>query len=116
MNCLPAYIDGETWEAFWEMRKKMGQRAPITDFAKKLILKELMKFHSDGYDANNALEQSIMKGWRGVFKGELRSDTKKQISPELARIKEYSETQVKAGPPPAIKAQIDAILRKRQSA
>jgi hypothetical protein len=86
MNCLPVYIDSELWDEFWLMRKKMGSRAPITDFAKKLILKELMKFHAEGYDANNSLEQSIMKGWRGVFQGELRSAPKADLDPALAKI------------------------------
>jgi hypothetical protein len=116
MNCLPAYIDNELWDAFWEMRKKMGNRAPVTDFAKKLVLKELMKFHGEGYDANNSLEQSIMKGWRGVFKGEMRSEIKPVLSPELQQIKDYSLAQPKSGPPPAIRAQIDAMLKAKREA
>jgi hypothetical protein len=109
MNCLPAYIDSETWEAFWEMRKKMGTRAPITDFAKKLILKELMKFHAEGYDANNSLEQSIMKGWRGVFQGELRSVTRKDVDPALKKIADDAK---RAAPcPPELKAKLDALRR-----
>lgn len=110
MNCLPAYIDSELWDAFWEMRKKMGNRAPITDYGKKLILKELMKFHADGYDANNSLEQAIMKGWRGVHPGNLRSEPKPALDPALQQIVDHSK---KAAPMPAhIRAQIAQITRK----
>ena len=98
MTSLPAYIDSELWDEFWLMRKKMGSRAPVTEFAKKLILKELMKFHAEGYDANNSLEQSIMKGWRGVFQGELRSAPKADLDPALAKISADSK---KAVPIPA---------------
>ena len=98
MNCLPAYIDNELWDEFWLMRKKMGTRAPVTEFAKRLILKELMKFHAEGYDANNSLEQSIMKGWRGVFQGELRSAPKGELDPALAKIVNDSK---KAAPMPS---------------
>jgi hypothetical protein len=79
------------------MRKKMGTRAPVTEFAKRLILKELMKFHAEGYDANNSLEQSIMKGWRGVFQGELRSAPKADLDPALQKISNDSK---KAAPMP----------------
>jgi len=109
MNCLPAYIDNELWDAFWEMRKKMGNRAPVTDFAKKLIVIELMKFHSEGYDANDSLKQAIMKGWRGVHKGELRSVTRAEIDPVLVKLSEDSK---KAAPcPPELKARLDALKR-----
>lgn len=110
MMPLPAYIDRDTWDAFWEMRKKMGTRAPITDFGKKLILKELMKFHSEGYDANNSLEQSIMKGWRGVFPGAMRSATKYEIDPVLVKIAEDSKKAVPV--PAAIREQIAKLTGK----
>lgn len=110
MNALPAYIDRELWDAFWEMRKKMGTRAPVTDFAKKLILKELMKFHGEGYDANNSLEQAIMKGWRGVFQGELRSTRKTDIDPTLARI--AAESKLATPMPAHIREQLAQITRK----
>ena len=109
MNCLPQYIDNELWEAYCSMRKEMGKRAPFTDYAKKLVLKELMKFHSEGYDANNSLEQSIMKGWRGVFPGALRTTTKQEIDPVLLKLSEDSK---KAAPcPPELKAKLDALRR-----
>lgn len=109
MIALPQYIDVELWVGFVEMRKSMGKRVPFTDFAQKLILKELMQFHSEGYDANCALRQSIMKGWRGVFRAELRQVEKKDIDPVLLKIAEDSK---KATPmPDHIRAQIAALKR-----
>lgn len=106
---LPPFIDPELWEAFCDMRRTMGKRAPFTDYAQKLIINQLVKFDASGYDANNSLEQSIMRGWRGVFEGELKSVTRKQVDPALAKIAADSK---KAAPcPPELKAKLDALRR-----
>lgn len=109
MIALPQYIDVELWLGFVEMRKAMGKRVPFTDYAQRLILKELMQFHQEGFDANSALRQSIMRGWRGVFKAEMRVSEKKDIDPMLQKIAEESK---KAAPiPPEIRAKLDALRR-----
>jgi len=59
---LPAIIDVEIWKAFEEHRKKL--RKPMTDRARDLIIREIMKL---GQDPNELLEQSIRKGWQDVF-------------------------------------------------
>jgi len=63
---LPDWIDRELWQAFTDMRKKM--KAPLTDMASKLIVKDLEKFRAAGDDPNSVIEQSIKRGWRGVFR------------------------------------------------
>ena len=55
-------IRPEVWEAFEEMRKKI--RKPMTEYAKKLILKKLSTLKDD---PNEILEQSIMNSWQGIF-------------------------------------------------
>jgi hypothetical protein len=65
---LPDFIDPKTWAAFVEMRKRMGQRAPLTPYAATLILNRLTALKAEGYCPNQCLEQSIERGWRGVFK------------------------------------------------
>ncbi len=54
---------------FEEMRKKL--KAPLTDRARELTLKNLDKFSADVRDKarykRECLEQSILKSWRGVF-------------------------------------------------
>jgi len=77
---IPSYIDAETWQAFCDMRKG-NKRAPFTDFAAKLILKELCKFHAEGFNPNESLEQSIMNGWRGVFRAGIQQGTR-ALTPE----------------------------------
>lgn len=59
---LPAIISAETWANFEEHRKKL--RKPMTDKARDLIVKEIMKL---GQDPDELLEQSIRKGWQDVF-------------------------------------------------
>lgn len=106
---LPTCIDPELWEAFCEMRHEMGKRAPFTEAAKRLTIKKLLQFEAEGYDANSALEQSIMRGWRGVFQAELKTVTRKQVDPALQKIADDSK---KATPmPDHIKAQLAALKR-----
>lgn len=64
---LPTFIDPDAWAGFCEMRKKMGKSVPFTQRAATLILKELIMLKAQGYDPNACLDQSTMKGWRGVF-------------------------------------------------
>ena len=59
------WIDPESWLAFHEMRKKI--RAPLTPYAEKLILRELVKLKQAGHDPQCCLDQSICNCWRDVF-------------------------------------------------
>ena len=62
---LPDWIPQEAWESFVEMRSKI--RAPLTGRAKTLAVAELGKLRDQGHDPRAVLEQSVLKGWRGVF-------------------------------------------------
>lgn len=62
---LPGWIDPQIWKGYEEMRKKM--RAPLTERAKQTTLGTLDKLRAQGHDANAVLDQSIQRGWRGVF-------------------------------------------------
>jgi len=104
---LPEFIDPDLWEAFCEMRHEMGKRAPFTEAAKRLTIKKLIQFNADGYCANSALEQSIMRGWRGVFPGELKSVTARQIDPALQKIRDDSKKAVPI--PAAIREKLKAL-------
>jgi hypothetical protein len=94
MIAIPAYIDADTWQAFCDMRKG-NKRAPFTDFAARLILKELMKFHAEGYDPNASLEQSIMNGWRGVFRSDMRQGLKPLTAPK--QVETFKERDARLG-------------------
>jgi len=69
MDNLPSYIDAELWTDFIEGRKEMQtkNRIPFTAVAQKRILAKLEKFHDQGIDANQCLEDSICNSWRSVF-------------------------------------------------
>jgi hypothetical protein len=62
---LPDFVDKKTWEDFLEVRKK--KKAPATQRAFELVIKELTKFKEQGQDPNKILEQSILRGYTGVF-------------------------------------------------
>ena len=62
---LPDYIAQDTWEAFEDCRKR--SRAPLTDFARKRVLKKLDDIHRQGYVADEVLAESVERGWRSVF-------------------------------------------------
>lgn len=64
---LPPHINPEAWDGFCQMRKSMGKAVPFTQRAAVLIMLELQKLKDQGYDPNECLDQSTMKGWRGVF-------------------------------------------------
>jgi hypothetical protein len=42
-------------------------KAKMTDRAEKLLLRELTEFVVQGHDAEKIVEQSIARGWRGLF-------------------------------------------------
>jgi len=62
---LPEWIDLVTWDAFLEVRKK--KKAPNTPHALSLIVKELERLKAAHFNPQEILNQSIMRGWTGVF-------------------------------------------------
>ena len=85
MIALPSYIDPELWSAFCESRKAM--KVPFTPLAQKLVVRKLMKMHSEGWDVNASLEKSAIYGYRGVFEvARIPTEPKSDICPALAKI------------------------------
>jgi hypothetical protein len=62
---LPDWIEKETWDAFVQMRKRIGK--PPTDYAKNLIVAKLERFKANGQDIKAVLEKSITSSWQDVF-------------------------------------------------
>ena len=69
MNPLiaPTNISPESWEAFIEVRRRKGQRAPLTDYAVKLIAKKLIDAERAGFDPQFMMDEAIERGWTSVF-------------------------------------------------
>jgi hypothetical protein len=65
MIALPSYVDPDLWSLFVEGRKE--GKHPLTQAGQKLAVRELMKLHNDGWDVNESLKQSTIKGYRGLF-------------------------------------------------
>jgi hypothetical protein len=62
---LPEWISQELWGAFKAHRVRL--RAPMTPLAEKLALKDLAKLVDGGSDPVAVVEQSIGRGWKGLF-------------------------------------------------
>ena len=90
---LPDWIEKETWDAFVQMRKRIGK--PPTDYAKKLIVNKLVRFKANGQDIKQVLEKSITSSWQDVFEikgnpadiGRLTVPSKNEPDPALEKIK-----------------------------
>lgn len=62
---LPAWVPEADWIAFDEHRKKL--RKPMTDYAKRLVVKELDRLRKDGDDPATVLQKAVRKGWLDVY-------------------------------------------------
>lgn len=62
---LPEWVPSGPWEAFKATRKAI--RAPLTDYASNLIVRELSRLRDAGHDPGAVLDQSVRLSWRGVF-------------------------------------------------
>jgi uncharacterized protein YdaU (DUF1376 family) len=62
---LPDWIPEVAWSDFVAMRKQM--RKPMGEAAIKLAVKALEKLRGEGNEPQAVIEQSIMRGWTGLF-------------------------------------------------
>lgn len=75
---LPDWLPIQEWNDFKETRKKL--KSPMTARAESLAISELSKLRDAGYDPKAVIEQSILRGWKGLFalKHEVVQAMKKQ--------------------------------------
>jgi len=62
---LPDWVPPAEWAAFLEIRTK--QRVPNTPSSLDLLIRKLERLRADGVDPVAVLEQSIERGWKGLF-------------------------------------------------
>lgn len=67
---LPNWVPKQDWDDFLEVRKK--KRAPATRRAFELLITKLNHLRGKGYDPPSVLQQSIERGYTGLF--ELKGD------------------------------------------
>ncbi|MDZ7824519.1 MAG: hypothetical protein U5K75_11115 [Ahrensia sp.] len=58
-------VPPDVWQDFKKHRIKL--KAPMTERAEKLMLKDLEKLYMRGHDPTAVIEQSIKNGYKGVF-------------------------------------------------
>jgi hypothetical protein len=90
---LPDWLPKEPWDAWLEVRSK--NRAPNTPRALRLAITELAKLKAAGQDVQAILEQSTLRGWRGVFA--VKSDSGAPIDYEALQRKLEDEEKQRAG-------------------
>lgn len=62
----PEWVPRELWLDWLQVRRKL--RAPATDRALALALRDLTDFRAAGEDPAAVLELAISRGWRGLFR------------------------------------------------
>lgn len=63
---LPDWLPTEAWQEFVRMRKML--KKPLTEYAKVLIVKDLISLKEEGQDPVKCLDQSSKRNWAGVFR------------------------------------------------
>ena len=104
------WIDPESWDAFKAMRKAI--KAPLTPYAEKLIVRELVKLKIAGQDPQACLDQSIANSWRDVFPVRDKG-IQHQATPSNAEFERY-EAELKL--PPADPAKRRAAIEAAKAA
>jgi hypothetical protein len=95
---LPDWLPREPWRGFVESRKKL--RAPLTKRATLLILNELKKLRTQGYDPAAVLDQSVRSGWKDVFpikNGGNHANKAEQRRDDNMRAREQARAAIVAG-------------------
>lgn len=62
---LPHWLDRDAWDEYCGHRGDM--KKPLTDRAKRMALKKLEAMYLRGSDPNEALMNSVLNGWQGIF-------------------------------------------------
>lgn len=90
---LPDWLPLESWDMWSRFRRKKSGSA-WTDDAKRLSLSTLRKLHDDGDDPTAVIEQSIERGWTGLFQVKTNNTAsgRKTPTPENFKEKAYVGT------------------------
>jgi uncharacterized protein YdaU (DUF1376 family) len=62
---LPEWLPADAWKAYLEVRKQ--KKTPNTPRALNMLITELTRLKSLGFDPAAVLDQSTLKGWKSVF-------------------------------------------------
>lgn len=62
---LPDWLPAEAWDRF--LKARIAMRAKPTEGAKRLLIADLAKLQAAGEDVTAVLDQSVKRGWKGLF-------------------------------------------------
>ena len=81
---LPKSVTTELWSDFVDHRKAL--KKPMTDKAVSMMVSKLAKLEADGHSAADALSESIIHGWQGVFTPRFGDRTAGAVKPSQRRV------------------------------
>lgn len=81
---MPHWLNEEIWSEYLGHREDM--RKPLTDRAQRMTLRKLEGMAAKGLDPNEALMNSIMNGWQGVFEYEVKRETNRRSGEYLSAV------------------------------
>jgi hypothetical protein len=106
------WIEPESWQAFIEMRRKI--KAPLTPYAEKLIVRELVKLKQAGHDPQACLDQSIMNCWRDVYPLRDKKIANERVAATNEYLRDLDEHRAKAVAAPDSVRQLAQQLKLRR--
>lgn len=90
---LPKDISNELWKEFKKYRIKM--KAPLSDYAEKLMVKKLVKFKAEGYNPIDLINKTIERGWKDINPDWIyKNNGGKNAKPEKFAEKKYIGTDI----------------------
>jgi len=89
---LPDFIDAELWEQFMLVRKK--RKAVSSEYANKLLINKIKKYHAAGFNVNEIIETSVENSWKSFFPPKNNGSKKNDLHEHLVRVgKEFIEDE-----------------------
>ena len=81
---LPDWLPEASWKQWVGHRRGFGKSAPWTPGAARASVRRLQALREQGHDPASVIEESILRGWRGLFPPRPASDPGRP-APELDR-------------------------------
>lgn len=75
---LPTGVAQQLWQDFRDHRRRL--RAPMTPRAESILLRQIEELREQGHDPTAMIEQSIARGWKGIFAGDGDGKRRKQTA------------------------------------
>ncbi|KVF22920.1 hypothetical protein WJ06_10200 [Burkholderia cepacia] len=106
-------MPADAWGKFVAFRKAGNGKRKFTEHAEQLLLEDLAVLRSEGNDPVKVIEQSIKRGWTGLFKiSGQRHESQVQVSRDEARAAAAASIGLGARPYDHDITTIDADFRR----